>query len=52
MSLKRLACWKLESKSYGRNSENRHRKYLKRFRNKWLRKVSHIYYKYHKEYEY
>ncbi len=52
MSLKRLGSYKMESKSYGSNSEVRARRELKKFRKKWLRKQPNYMIKYFKDYEY
>lgn len=52
MSLNQLGNHKMESKSYGSRSEVRARKYLKKFRKKWLRKQPHYMSKYYKDYEY
>lgn len=52
MSLKQLGNWKMESKSYGRKREVRARKYLKKFRKKWLRSQPRYMVKHYKDYEY
>lgn len=52
MSLKQLGNYKMESKSYGLNSEVRARKILKKIRKRWLRKQPSYMYKHFKDYEY
>lgn len=52
MSLKQLGNYKMESKSFGPKREVRSRRYMKKFRKKWLRKQPYYMVKHYKDYEY